>query len=275
MASPPSHAAADADDDDDARPSTLGITGSIGMGKSAVAAMLARLSVPVLDADAVVHALYAPGGAAVAPIAARFGGGSVLTAEGGVCRQALSRAVLGGADGGAGGGGGDAMRDLEAIVHPLVALERAAFLQRCAGEGHRLAALDIPLLFETGAEAALDAVAVASCPAEQQRARVLARPGMTEEKLGSILARQLPDADKRARADFVLDTGAALAETERAVAVLVRGLREGRVVAAAAAAAGAGGGADGAGPWRHPEAGALLVVRAWRLEERRARARER
>lgn len=268
MPSPPNAAhRADAPDDADAEDAaqppntitTLGLTGSIGMGKSAVASMLSRLQVPVLDADAVVHSLYAPSGAAVAPIAAAFGD-ATLTAEGGVCRQSLSRVVL---------NDGDAMRALEAIVHPLVALERTSFLNECASDGLQLAALDIPLLFETGAENTVDAVAVVSAPPQQQRARVLARPGMTEAKFEAILARQVPDAEKRARADFVLDTGAAMPETERAVAALVRVLRRGEALVA-----GVGGQAgDGGGFWPHPEAEALLVVREWRLEEARARRR--
>lgn len=233
----------------DNQPTTLGLTGSIGMGKSAVARMLARLDVPVLDADAVVHALYAPGGAAVAPVAGLFGDGA-LTHEGGVCRQALSRLVL---------GDGDAMRALEALVHPLVALERASFLRQCAGEGRGLAALDIPLLFETDAQATVDAVAVVSAPADTQRARVLARPGMTAEKFEAILARQVPDAEKRARADFVIDTGARIEATERAVAAMVGVLRRG------------GGAVGEAGAEEAAEA--LVVVREWRLEEARARRR--
>jgi len=247
---------------------TLGLTGSIGMGKSTVSAMIAALSVPVLDADAVVHALYAPGGAAVAPVVAAFSGGGgekdggagggsssgggsaggVLSAEGGICRVSLSRRVL---------GDDAAMRALERIVHPLVAAERRAFLLRCARRGAALAALDVPLLFETGGDADVDAVAVASAPAEAQRARVLARPGMTAERLESVLARQTPDAEKRARADFVVDTGAALEETETAVRLMVAMLRAGEAAGAAA------------------EAGALLVARPWRLDEARARRRQR
>ena len=174
----------------------LGLTGGIGQGKSTVARFLTRAGVPVHDADSAVHALYAPRGPAVAPVAAVFST-VVLTPDGGIDRAALGKAVL---------GRPDALARLEQIVHPLVAAERASWLETQAGAGTPLVALDIPLLFETGADApdaaVVDAVAVVTCrdPATQ-RARVLARPGMTLEKFESILSRQTPDAEKVARAD--------------------------------------------------------------------------
>ncbi len=181
----------------------LGLTGSIGMGKSTVAAMFADEGVPVFDADAAVHRLQGPGGACIAAIAAAFPG---TTGPDGVDRAALGRAVL---------GDPAALGRLEAIVHPAVAAERAAFLADRAAAP--LVVLDVPLLFETGGERYCDRVAVVSAGEAVQRARVLARPGMTAAKLDAILARQLPDADKRARADIVIPTGGTLAETRAAV----------------------------------------------------------
>ena len=175
------------------RPLTLGLTGSIGMGKSTVAAMFAELGVPVFDADAAVHRLQGPGGRLVAAIEAAF---PDTTGPEGVNRTALGEAVL---------GQPALLKRLEAIVHPAVGEERAAFLRDHADAP--LVVFDIPLLFETGGEARVDKVVVVSAPAEVQRARVLARPGMTAARLDAILARQTPDAEKRARADFVIDTG--------------------------------------------------------------------
>ncbi|WP_374635691.1 dephospho-CoA kinase [Paracoccus sp. (in: a-proteobacteria)] len=168
----------------------LGLTGGIGMGKSTAAQMFRDLGHPVWDADAAVHALYAPGGAAVAPVAAAFPG--VLQA-GGIDRAALRQAL---ADDPAG------FQRLEKIVHPLVGADRAAFIARHGDAA--IVVLDIPLLYETGADAAMDGVAVVSAPADIQRARVMARPGMTEENFRLILSRQMSDADKRARADWVI-----------------------------------------------------------------------
>ncbi|MGR6329473.1 dephospho-CoA kinase [Sphingomonas sp. XXL09] len=185
------------------RPVLLGLTGSIGMGKSTVAAMFAEEGVPVFDADAAVHRLQGPGGSVVAAIERVFPG---TTDANGVDRQALGRAVL---------GDDAAMKRLEAIVHPAVAAERAAFL--AAHADAPVVLLDIPLLFETGGDAGVDAVAVVSAAAEVQRTRVLARPGMTAAKLDAILARQLPDVDKRARADFVIPTDVPLDRTREAV----------------------------------------------------------
>lgn len=181
----------------------LGLTGSIGMGKSTVAKMFADAGVPVFDADAVVHRLQGPEGALVERIEAEFPG---TTGTEGVNRGALAERVL---------GEPEALRRLEALVHPAVAREREAFL---AAHGEApLVVLDIPLLFEAGGAEQVDRIAVVSAPAEVQRARVLPRAGMTPEKFERILARQLPDAEKRARADFVIATGGPLDETRRAV----------------------------------------------------------
>jgi dephospho-CoA kinase len=192
----------------EARPFVLGLTGSIGMGKSATSAMFARLGVPVHDADAAVHALYGPGGEAAAAIGAAFPG--VLDAAGGVDRARLREAAI---------DAPERMARLEAIVHPLVRAASRAFLDAHADAP--LVVLDIPLLYETGGEARCDAVAVVSAPADVQRARVLARPGMTEAAFAAILARQTPDAEKRARADYVIDTGRGFAVAEAEVARIV------------------------------------------------------
>ena len=190
------------------RPVVLGLTGSIGMGKSATAAMFSARGVPVHDSDAAVHALYGPGGAAARAIGEAFPG--TLTPEGGVDRPALRAAVL---------GYPEQLARLEAIVHPLVRDESRAFLARHAGAA--LVVLDIPLLFETGAEARCDAVLVVTAPPEVQRARVLARPGMTEEAFEAIRAKQMPDAEKRARADFLIDTSRGFAHAEGEVGRIV------------------------------------------------------
>lgn len=194
------------------RPFILGLTGSIGMGKSAVALMLRELGVPVFDADATVHRLQGPDGALLPAIEAAFPG---TTGPNGVDRPALGAQVF---------GNSEALARLEAIVHPAVADERATFILEHAGEA--IVVFDIPLLFEKGHGAGLDAVAVVSAPAEMQRYRVLARPGMTPEKFAQILALQVPDAEKRARADYVIDTGVTLAETRGQVAALVIALRQ-------------------------------------------------
>jgi dephospho-CoA kinase len=170
----------------------LGLTGSVGMGKSATARFFAEEGMAVHDADAAVHALYE--GEAVAPIEAAFPG---TTADGKVDRTKLAAHVLDDAA---------ALKRLEAIVHPLVQASERRFLVDAEARGAQVAVLDIPLLFETGGERRVDAVVVVSAPPEVQRARVLARPGMTVEKFAAILAKQMPDAEKRARADFVVDT---------------------------------------------------------------------
>lgn len=192
------------------KPFILGLTGSIGMGKSAVAAMLRGLGVPVFDADAAVHELQGPGGACVGPIERAFPG---TTGAQGVDRQKLGAAVF---------GNPEALKLLESIVHPEVAEMRRTFLADNAEAA--LIVFDIPLLFEKTGNHGLDAVAVVSAPFEQQRERVLARPGMTEEKFAQILKLQVPDAEKRARADYVIDTGTSLAETRHAVQRLVHSI---------------------------------------------------
>jgi len=170
----------------------LGLTGSLGMGKSATAKMFAEEGVPVHDADAVVHRLYE--GEAVPLIEAAFPG---TTAGGKVDRDRLASHVL---------GDGAAIKRLESIVHPLVAAARDRFLAEAEGSRAAVAVLDIPLLFETGGDARCDAVVVVSAPPDVQRSRSFERPGMTEQKFAAILAKQLPDVEKRARADFVVDT---------------------------------------------------------------------
>jgi dephospho-CoA kinase len=174
----------------------LGLTGSIGMGKSTTAKFFAEEGVPVHDADAAVHRLYE--GEAVAPVEAAFPG---TAAAGKVDREKLARRVLGDAA---------AIARLEAIVHPLVAAARERFLAEAEKSGAAVAVLDVPLLFETGGDTRCDAVVVVSAPAAVQRARVFERPDMTEEKFQAILARQMPDAEKRARADFIVDSGQGL-----------------------------------------------------------------
>ena len=185
----------------------VGLTGSIGMGKSTVAAMLRDLGVPVFDADACVHELQGPGGRLLPAIEAAFPGS---TGAMGVDRVALGARVF---------GDDAALKRLEAIVHPAVAAKRAQFLRDKADAP--LVVFDIPLLLERGRPPGLDAVVVVSAPADVQSARVLARPGMTRDKFEAIVARQVPDADKRAAADRVIDTGTTLDATRAQVADLV------------------------------------------------------
>lgn len=192
------------------RPFILGLTGSIGMGKSAVAAMFQGLNVPVFDADAVVHELQGPGGPLLPAIEAAFPG---TTGPDGVDRIKLGAAVF---------GNPEALKRLEMIVHPEVAEVRRAFL--ADNRDAPLIVFDVPLLYEKDGWQSVDAVAVVSAPADMQRARVLARPGMTVEKFERILALQVPDAEKRARADHVIDTGTSLAETRHAVQRLVHAI---------------------------------------------------
>lgn len=172
----------------------LGLTGSIGMGKSTTGRMFTELGHPLWDADAAVHRLYAAGGVAVGPVSAAFP--SALK-DGAIDRAALKPALAADPDG---------LKRLEAIVHPLVAADRAEFVAAARKNGARIVVLDIPLLFETGGETQMDGVAVVSTDAETQRVRVLARPGMTAETFDMILSRQMPDAEKRARADWVIPT---------------------------------------------------------------------
>lgn len=192
------------------RPRILGLTGSIGMGKSTVARMLRELGVPVFDADAAVHELQGPGGPLLGAIEAAFPG---TTGPRGVDRPKLGAAVF---------GDREKLARLESIVHPAVAAMRGDFLRENADKP--LVVFDIPLLYEKGGAGGLDAVAVVSAPAKVQRDRVLARPGMTVEKFEQILSLQVPDAEKRARADFVIDTGTSLAATRDEVAAIVAAL---------------------------------------------------
>jgi dephospho-CoA kinase len=193
---------------------TLGLTGSIGMGKSATAAMFAKEGCPVYDADAEVHRLYAKGGAAVGPVEAAFPG----VEEGGAINRARLSARVVGDD--------EAFKRLNGIVWPLLGTARREFLRKAEEDGVAIVVLDIPLLFETGGERNMDAVVVVSAPAELQRRRVLAREGMDEAKLDGILARQMADEEKRARAHFVVDTSrgfdAARAQVRDIIAQLKR-----------------------------------------------------
>ena len=194
---------------------TLALTGSIGMGKSTVAAMFAEAGVPVFDADAEVRRMQGPGGRLVPAIESRFPG---TTRDGEVDREALSAAVL---------GDRDELAALEAIVHPAVHHERTRFILE-HGQ-HPALLFDIPLLFETGGDQVFDKLIVVSAPPEIQRERVLGRPGMTEGKFRQILARQIPDEEKRARADFVVDTSGTLDGTRAQVVDILTclGLRTG------------------------------------------------
>ncbi|GAB4229054.1 MAG: dephospho-CoA kinase [Methyloligellaceae bacterium] len=189
----------------------LGLTGSIGMGKSTVADHLRERGVPVLDADAVVHDLYR--GAAAARIGEAFPG---TVREGTVDREALSRALV---------GHPERLAELEAIVHPLVREAERDFLLRAERAGAPIAVLEIPLLFETGGDALVDATLVVSAPPAVQRERVLARPGMSEAKFTRLVANQMPDEEKRARADFVVDTSRAKEETFAQVDAIMESLR--------------------------------------------------
>ncbi|MCR9129095.1 MAG: dephospho-CoA kinase [Alphaproteobacteria bacterium] len=193
----------------------VGLTGSIGMGKSTTAGLFAEEGAAVFDADAAVAELYGPGGAAVAPIAESFPG--CADPETGVDRTALSAALQKDAT---------LFERLEHIVHPLVARSRADFFARAKAEGCSIVVLDVPLLFETGQADQVDAVVVVSAPEAVQRQRVLARPGMTEAKLDAILARQTPDSEKRARADFVIDTGSGIEAARDQVRAVIAALKE-------------------------------------------------
>ncbi len=188
----------------------LGLTGSIGMGKSTTAAMFAAAGDAVIDSDAIVHALYT--GPAVEAVEAAFPG---TARDGAIDRKALADAVL---------GDPAALKRLEAIVHPLVRAEQARLLADAAGRGTRIAVIDVPLLFETGRDAEMDAVAVVTAPASVQRVRVMTRPGMTEEKFAAILAKQMPDAEKRRRAHFIIDTAHGRAATRAEVGAVRRTL---------------------------------------------------
>ena len=197
-----------------AKPFLIGLTGSVGMGKSETAKMFARLGLPVYDADAAVRDLYAEGGAAVGAIGSAF---PSAVKNGVVDRQALSEIIA---------GEKAAFQRLEEIVHPLARDFRRVFLEKASADGAPMAVLDIPLLFETGSEKEVDVVVVVSAPQDVQRARVFERPGMTEEKFAAILARQIPDSEKRAKADFVIDTSKGLGHAVAQVEAIVRALRE-------------------------------------------------
>ena len=198
----------------------IGLTGSIGMGKSETAKMFRDLGVPVYDADAAVHKLYEKGGKAVEPLRAAFPAAIV---EDAVDRKALSRCVI---------GLPDEMKKLEAIVHPLVGEAQMEFLRENMVAGQAMAVLDIPLLYETGGETRVDVVVVVSAPYDIQKTRVLARPDMDEAKFAAIHAKQVPDTEKRRRADFVVESDKGLDHARAQVAAIVEALktREGKVL---------------------------------------------
>lgn len=200
----------------------IGLTGSIGMGKTETAKMFVRRGIPVCDSDATVHLLYEKGGLAVEPIRALFPDAVV---DGRVDRDLLGRAVL---------GKPEAMKRLEAAVHPLVRKAQVMFLEKAAASGAQMAVIDVPLLFETGGEKGVDVIVVVSTPAALQRQRVLARPGMTAEKFELILQKQVPDEVKRQRADFVVDSSKGLEHAEAQVVAIIEALkhRPGKIWAA-------------------------------------------
>ncbi len=193
----------------------LGLTGSIGMGKSTTTAMFAEAGAAIYDADAAVHALYAPGGEAGPKLAPHFA--EAVASDGSVDRAVLSRLIT---------ANPGLLSSLEAVVHPLVAADRSELLEQAQAAGRQVAVLDIPLLFETGGQAFVDAVVVVTADTEVQRARVLARPGMDADKFALLMSRQTPDVDKRARADFIIDTGhgldAARAQVEAVMAAVLQ-----------------------------------------------------
>jgi dephospho-CoA kinase len=198
----------------------IGLTGSIGMGKSETAKMFAAEGVPVYDADAEVHKLYAPGGAAVAPLEEAFPG---VVKDGAVDRTLLSKEVI---------GNPDALKKLESIVHPLVGQANRAFLENAVKAGAEMVLLDIPLLFETGGRERVDVIVVVSAPYELQRERVLARPDMSEEKFEEIFAKQVSDADKRAGADYIVESDKGLEYARAQVRDIIADLkgRDGEVL---------------------------------------------
>lgn len=192
----------------------IGLTGSIGMGKSTTAAMFREAGIPVYDADAAVHRAYDAGGIAVEPVGAAFPG---VVKDGRVDREALRQAVL---------GKPEELRKLNGIVHPLIGRERAQVFEQATAAGADMIIMDVPLIYETGGEKGMDAVIVVSAPAEMQRERVLAREGMTPERLDAILAQQVPDAEKRRRADYVVDTGRGLEAAREQVTAIIADLRK-------------------------------------------------
>jgi dephospho-CoA kinase len=191
----------------------IGLTGSIGMGKSTTAAMFREAGIPVYDADAEVHAAYGVGGAAVGPVGEAFPG---VVKAGRVDREELRKRVL---------GDPEALGRLNAIVHPIVGRARVEVFERARAAGADMIILDVPLIYETGGEKNMDKVIVVSAPADVQRERVLAREGMTPERLDAILAQQVPDAEKRARADYVVDTGKGLEAAREQVRAIIAELR--------------------------------------------------
>jgi dephospho-CoA kinase len=192
----------------------IGLTGSIGMGKSTTAAMFREAGIPVYDADAEVHKAYDVGGAAVGPVGEAFPG---VVKDGKVDREALRQRVL---------GNPEALKVLNGIVHPIVGRARATVFEEAQAKGADMVILDVPLIFETGGEKNMHKVIVVSAPADMQRERVLAREGMTPARLDAILAQQLPDAEKRARADYVVDTGRGLEAARAQVAEIIADLRK-------------------------------------------------
>ena len=190
----------------------LGLTGSVGMGKSTAAMMLKRMRVPVYDADAAVHRMMAKGGSAVAAVAVAFPG---VENNGAIDRAALGRRVF---------GDDTAMKRLEAIIHPMVRADESRFLEAMRRRGTKLVVMDVPLLFESGRQQCYDATMVISAPAFLQRARVLARPGMTAARFAAILTRQMPDVAKRQRADFIVTSGLGRAVTWRQLRRVLRAL---------------------------------------------------
>lgn len=191
----------------------IGLTGSIGMGKSTTAAMFRDAGIPVYDADAAVHRAYDQGGIAVEPVGAAFPG---VVRDGRVDREALREAVL---------GKPEELKKLNGIVHPLIGRERNQVFEAAQASGAEMIIMDVPLIYETGGEKGMDAVIVVSAPAEMQRQRVLAREGMSPERLDAILAQQVPDAEKRRRADYVIDTGRGLEAAREQVAAIIDELR--------------------------------------------------
>jgi len=191
----------------------IGLTGSIGMGKSTTAAMFRAAGIPIYDADAEVHAAYDVGGAAVEPVGAAFPG---VIKDGRVDREELRKRVL---------GNPEALGRLNAIVHPIVGRARVELFEQAKAAGADMVILDVPLIYETGGEKNMDKVIVVSAPAEMQRERVLAREGMTPERLDAILAQQTPDAEKRRRADYVVDTGKGLEAARTQVQAIIAELR--------------------------------------------------
>ncbi len=194
------------------QPFIIGLTGSIGMGKSTTAGFFRDQGVPVWDADAAVHRLYGPGGAALAGVAALY---PAAVTDAGVDRSVLKDWIA---------QDKTAIARLESVVHPLVAQDRAAFIKEQAAQGRYLIVVDVPLLFETGGDSYVDATVVVSAPADAQKARVLDRPGMTEAHFATILASQMPDVEKRARADYVIET-TSLEAAEQAVKAVLSDLK--------------------------------------------------